>query len=421
MPVHTVEARKPGRLSLCMIVRNEERTLDRCLSSVASLVDELCIVDTGSTDRTEQIAHVWNAKVGRFPWTQDFSAARNAALDLATCPWVLSLDADERLTPESVEAIRAVVEEEPDGSARFLRCISATGADGHGAPSQHLTPRLFPRTKHVRWRDAIHEYLWDDQAKVALGGSAIPDAVILHDGYALDGPGAQAKAKRNTDIAVKALESDPHDSKTWFALGQARALCGDIAGSRASYERMIAEAPEDCKEAFFAYGVCQLAQMYVVLGDQERAQMAALDCLDIVPGCPDALFVLGQARRLAGRPEDALVAFEELLDDGRRGPSVIGDVGVIEWKARVESGLCHEACGRYEDAERFLVEALARRPSLHVAIEAANFYLRRQQIGDAVSLLYGAAYRAYTEPEATRMRALAEEIRATTEAARALA
>ncbi len=86
-------------LSLCMIVKNEEKHLARCLSSVKDVADEIVIVDTGSTDKTIEIAESFSAKIFHFDWVNDFSAARNFALSKCTGDWILYLDADEELNP----------------------------------------------------------------------------------------------------------------------------------------------------------------------------------------------------------------------------------------------------------------------------------------------------------------------------------
>src|SRR3989338_5592832 len=93
-------------ISLCMITKNEEKYLEQCLNSVKDLVDETIIVDTGSTDKTKEIAKRFNAKVYDFKWADDFSAARNESLKHATKDWILILDADEVMDKEAVKTIK---------------------------------------------------------------------------------------------------------------------------------------------------------------------------------------------------------------------------------------------------------------------------------------------------------------------------
>ncbi|HEY9647638.1 MAG TPA: glycosyltransferase family 2 protein, partial [Chroococcidiopsis sp.] len=99
-------------LSLCMIVRNESEPLPRCLASVRSLVDEMVIVDTGSTDETVAIAQSFGAQVFHAEWQDDFAAARNEALQHVNGKWVLVLDADEEIAPDSVPALRQIMQDD---------------------------------------------------------------------------------------------------------------------------------------------------------------------------------------------------------------------------------------------------------------------------------------------------------------------
>ena len=97
-------------VSLCMIVRNEEKILDRCLGTVADLVDELVIVDTGSTDATKELARKYTEKIYDFQWIDDFSAARNFAFSKARMDYIYSADADEVLSEENRERFRQLKE-----------------------------------------------------------------------------------------------------------------------------------------------------------------------------------------------------------------------------------------------------------------------------------------------------------------------
>ena len=90
-----------NEVSLCMIVKNEENYLPNCLNSIKDIVDEIIVVDTGSTDKTVDIAKSFGAKVYYFPWRNNFSEARNESLKYATKDWILILDADDELSPKN--------------------------------------------------------------------------------------------------------------------------------------------------------------------------------------------------------------------------------------------------------------------------------------------------------------------------------
>ena len=99
-------------LSLAMIVKNEEKNLGHCLASVKDLVDEMVVVDTGSTDGTVALAESFGARLGHFPWTGDFAAARNESLRLSTGDWVLVLDADEAVDALDHPKVREAIAQE---------------------------------------------------------------------------------------------------------------------------------------------------------------------------------------------------------------------------------------------------------------------------------------------------------------------
>ena len=131
-------------LSLCMIVRNEERFLGDALTSVQGVVDEICIVDTGSTDGTVAIAESFGARVSQVAWREDFAWARNQALEMATGAWIFVLDADERLAPGSRDQLRGVRGMKPDGRGLWIRCRNYNDAEREEVASTNAIIRIFP-------------------------------------------------------------------------------------------------------------------------------------------------------------------------------------------------------------------------------------------------------------------------------------
>ncbi|MGG4411271.1 glycosyltransferase family 2 protein, partial [Niallia taxi] len=125
-------------VSLCMIVKNEESVLDRCLASVAHLVDEVIIVDTGSTDKTKEIASKYTSKIFDFEWINDFSAARNFAAEQATGDWILVLDADEYIDEENYqEFVDGLKEDNGQFDTYGVKIINFTGLYGEKLIQNH--------------------------------------------------------------------------------------------------------------------------------------------------------------------------------------------------------------------------------------------------------------------------------------------
>ena len=174
--------RPRARVSLTVIVKNEERNIGACLKAVSDMVDEIVVVDTGSKDRTKEIALRFKAKVIDFPWRDDFAAARNEALRHATGDWILWLDADDRIDEENRPKLHALLAGlGNENRAYILRCLCPPdGVTGGAAVVSH--PRLFRRHPNLRWQYRVHEQILPSVQQ--LGGLLQwADVVIHHVGY----------------------------------------------------------------------------------------------------------------------------------------------------------------------------------------------------------------------------------------------
>ena len=144
-------------ISLCMIVKDEEKVLGRCLNSIKDAVDEIIIVDTGSTDKTKTIAMAYTDKIYDFEWIDDFSAARNEAYSKATMEYQMWLDADDIVPAESLEKL-INLKQTLDRNIDMVTMIYVTHFDEEGAPILSFTrERLTKREKKYLWQDPVHE------------------------------------------------------------------------------------------------------------------------------------------------------------------------------------------------------------------------------------------------------------------------
>jgi tetratricopeptide (TPR) repeat protein len=214
-------------LSLVMIVRNEEMMLPSCLASVMGWVDEIVIADTGSTDRTREIARSTGARVIEVPWADDFAAARNAALEAATGTFVLQLDADERLAPGGGAALREAVRANaidcgllPLFDASRLEATPAEVLSGRAiARPPVLVPRLLRRTPDLAWRGLVREDV-DAWMLARLDRISAVQAPILHFGAVPSAPASMAKQDRNAALLARRCELEPENPapRTYLAL-----------------------------------------------------------------------------------------------------------------------------------------------------------------------------------------------------------
>ncbi|MCR4739523.1 MAG: glycosyltransferase family 2 protein [Lachnospiraceae bacterium] len=144
--------------SLCMIVKNEEKVLKRCLDSISSIMDEIIIVDTGSSDGTRQIAAGYTDKIYDFEWIDDFAAARNFAFSKATCDYIYSADADEYMDAGNLEKFRALKENIlPEVEIVQMYYVNQLGQDSVYNFDRELRAKLFKRVRNFTWIDPVHE------------------------------------------------------------------------------------------------------------------------------------------------------------------------------------------------------------------------------------------------------------------------
>lgn len=238
------------RLSLCMIARDEAHFIHDALASVRGVVDEMVVVDTGSEDDTLAQATALGARVHRVPWTEDFSAARNAALEAATGDWILLLDADERLGPTAAAAIRAVILRD-DLDCGLLPLLNAPRLDATVdevlADPPHepeLLPRLFRRTPDLRWQGVVHENVDDWLASRGHRVHTVP-APIVHYGALPEIREVRGKSVRNSRLLERACTLPDAPVRMLAYLAEEYLGAGRPADARAALDRAWGRLPEE--------------------------------------------------------------------------------------------------------------------------------------------------------------------------------
>ncbi len=347
---------------MCMIVRNEERFLAAALASVQGVVDEICIVDTGSTDGTLAIAASYGARIAHVDWCDDFAFARNAALALATCPWIFVLDADERLAPSSCDAVRAVAATPPDGVGRWIWCRNLHDAEREISASTNAIVRIFPNDPSIRFRGRLHEFVARIDEPTSLAATRT-DIEILHYGYQAAVMIEREKGARNLRLSAAALAADPDDPALVYNYAMSAMLANEPAIAQAELERVI-RLTDGTPRGFRPQALNVLAGIYLEAGRPADALDAADRCIAIVPTLPDGHFVRGRALAALGRRHDARDAFGAAIAAGQRG----GDHFVVEdeiamWKAHNELAGTLVAEQRFAEARQWLDLALRNRPA----------------------------------------------------------
>ncbi|MBX3609700.1 MAG: glycosyltransferase family 2 protein [Hydrogenophaga sp.] len=340
-------SRGPHSVALVMIARNEARGIQRALASVRPFVDRLLVLDTGSTDDTVALARQAGADVHRFDWCDDFSAARNRALDLADADWHLIVDADEWLI-EGGEQVAALRHQAPDHLGQ-LGIRSEFGADSQVHVSW-LT-RVLPRG--VRYSGRIHEQPDSDLPRVRLG------ITLGHDGYT---PAQLAlKRGRNRTLLLAERDAHPDDPHVWLHLGKDHETYGEHAEAAACYRQAWQRSPQGAPWRHDL--IVRLLHCLGQSGALDEALVLAGNAMDEWDGSPDYHFVLGNLllNWATRHPEQAMdqglpmarAAWERCLQIGER-PDLDGSVsGRGSHLAAHNLAVIHDGLGQADQAAHY--------------------------------------------------------------------
>ncbi|UCF68676.1 MAG: glycosyltransferase family 2 protein [Acidobacteriota bacterium] len=206
-------------LSACVIARDEQERIGRCLASMHGLADETLVVDTGSSDRTAELARAAGARVVEFAWCDDFAAARNAAIEAARGSWILMVDADEVLDGSPRREL-----EQKLRSARVLAfSVEIFSPRGGGRTEIAHVTRLFRNEPGLRYRGRVYEQMLDavcDQLGVSSWTPPRCGLRLLHEGYLPHVQARRAKAERNRRLLRAEIRERPQDPGTRFLLAR---------------------------------------------------------------------------------------------------------------------------------------------------------------------------------------------------------
>ncbi|HHP7245637.1 MAG TPA: glycosyltransferase, partial [Elainellaceae cyanobacterium] len=331
-----------------MIVKNEAKTLPRCLASVRGVVDEMIVLDTGSSDETVAIAHAAGAQVHHFVWTHNFSEARNASLTHATGDWILVLDADECLAEGIHDALRQTIENNQALVATLVRHeIGATQSP------YSLVSRLFRNHPDIRFDRPYHAMVDDSVAEILQQEPSwqiiqMPDTAILHDGYA---PGAIAsrnklatarftmerflvehpgdpyvcsklgalyvqlgRAHNGIELLERGLKSDalepPVYYELYYHLGIAYSRMGHLAQAAQAYERAI-QQPIFPRLKLGAYS--NLGGLRQTSGDVTGAKVLFEKIIAIDPAFAIGHYNLGMTLKAMGQFSEAIAHYQTAI------------------------------------------------------------------------------------------------------------
>ncbi len=302
------------RITASLIIRDEEAQLADCLTQLTGIVDEIVVVDTGSRDRSPQIALAHGARLYHETWRDNFAQVRNAAIARCTGDWILYIDADERVVASG--ALHPILDNPAAIAARVRFCAST-----------RLTPypehRLFRNRADIRFRGCIHESVLPDiKTLVATGGNTIIDAPLAINHYGYEGD-LRPKHRRNIGLLRRALESDSERVYLWHALGECELGLGNVKAAERAWRQGLAcvRQTEPRPGDVLIYGDLfdlHFADLGWVLPDIEALHQEAVSRH---PDDPLILWWAARQRVATGRFAEARSTLARLLQFGARGPA----------------------------------------------------------------------------------------------------
>ncbi|HET8977305.1 MAG TPA: glycosyltransferase [Solirubrobacteraceae bacterium] len=315
-------------LSLCMIVRDEERMLPRCLAAAAPAVDEIVIVDTGSTDATIEIARSFGARVIEHPWTGSFAEARNVSFEAATGDWVMYLDADEVLVAEDVTQLRALTGH-TWREAFYVVETSYTGELGDGGAIVNNALRIFRNRPDYRFRDRLHEQILHTLPTYLPGRVEQTPVRLQHYGYLGSVREAKEKSRRNVELLRRQAAEGPPTAFLHFNLGSEYIITGELADAvdhlQRAHAMLVAEGSMALRE-FVPALMVRLVMALRMCGRLSEARAAAAEGLQLFPELTDLVVAQARIAQALGDPDEAVRLYHRAIELGdapaRYGASV---------------------------------------------------------------------------------------------------
>lgn len=338
------------RLTACLIVKDEEELLPSCLESIRDICTEIIVVDTGSKDKTKEIARSFGAKIYEYQWQDDFAKARNFSLEQATGDWILYLDADETLLSEDKEKLKDVLTTNAQGY--FVRILNLTEDNNPLAVETSISLRLFRNREEYRFTGSLHEQIAANILEIEPEAKLLQsDIRILHSGYLTSVVSSKAKKERNLALALKQVEENPKDPFMLFNLGVEYLRLKDYPQSVLYFDQ--AKKLGNPKAMWYS----KIYKSYVLALLNQSNWQEALKLLDegleIYPDYTDLVFLQGIAYLYNDQYSRAVGSFYQCLT---MGPAPIPPYGSAE--AALAGYKAHYALAQTYEKLNKLAEAI---------------------------------------------------------------
>jgi tetratricopeptide (TPR) repeat protein len=366
-------------LGAIMIVKNEEKNLGGILSDIRGVVDEICVVDTGSSDGTVALAESFGARIGHFPWVNDFSAARNCSIEMACSDYLLWLDADDRIDEEDRKGLIALKSRLRPQKDRVYMLRLLNSGEG-GADSISYQTRILPNADGVRFEGRIHEQVLPDTLKRCGLSTETVNVTVRHTGYH-DPADRPAKARRNLEILVQELDEGKDTATQHFFIAMAHIGLGDYEQCLASFEKARRKHTD---ENWYHISFIIATDCLLDLDRIDDAMREILRGASLFPDSSLMHYYLGNVLMQTERFEEAAEAYRKasslpLRIDAYPTPPDLGTIILVQYgKALEKSGRVDEAIAVYTR----LIDEGVRKSDLYYAMGIA--LLQKGQVAGAL-------------------------------------
>lgn len=374
------EARRLA-LGAVIIVRNEEEKLGFVLSDLEGIVDEIVVVDTGSEDRTIEVARSYGARVGFFTWCDDFSAARNKSIELAESDYLIWIDADDRIDNKNRKKIlelKGMLRPEKD-RCYMLKVISRCN---EGPSTVAFQPRIFPNRDDVRFEGKVHEQIAPCMGKC---GIIVEEAniAIEHTGYH-NNEEAREKARRNLGILLDERGQGREDAMHLFRIAMSYYALSDYQRCL-KYLEQARQNGEN--ENWYKYNFIVAAECYARMNNPENALHELRQAVRRYPESGVVYYFLGALHLKTGRVSEAIPALEKAASLGIE-PDVFPLPSDLRERVVFQYGMALEKAGRMDEAVRAYRASLEVNPHYMPSLKYLGMaLLNTGNISDAITCL----------------------------------
>ncbi|MBX3097257.1 MAG: glycosyltransferase [Fimbriimonadaceae bacterium] len=377
-------------ISLCMIVKNEERVLEECLRSAVHHFDQIIIVDTGSTDATKEICYRFGVDLRESTWPDSFAEARNQSMIRATGDWIMWIDADDTLPEGCMDHVRGAIAAATADVVGFVIPVRFKEEGGFGTEVDHV--KVFRNFPGLKWEGRIHEQILPSLRALARehgfedgGKIARLPTYVFHSGYDTSESGQARKRERDTHLLKLDLEDRPGHPFVLFNLGMTAHYTDDHEAAVRWFEQSLANSHPGDSHVRKAYAL--LGASLRRLGQLTEARQRLSDGLAQIPGEPEIHFHLAQLCADEGDHDSATQHYQAVLGAEIRGAFTSLDPGILGYKTHHNLALSYLAKGDYPSAREQWRQALAATGRAEIAFTLFDSALEHSDLQAARDML----------------------------------